>query len=1095
MLLIPCPWCGPRDEAEFHYGGQAHVPYPDAPAELTDEEWARYLFFRDNPKGPFAERWSHAAGCRRWFNAVRDTSTNEILAVYRAREERPETAGPRPADPPPRPRRPARPARSARPALADEEAPAAASGRPEPSAAPLASDGSQPYRLPAGGRIDRSDPVTFVFDGVEHRGFRGDTLASALLAGGVVQTGTSIKYGRPRGVFCAGVEEPNAVVQIEAPFPEPMLPATTVELYDGLVATSLPGQGRLAAEPDPARYDAVHAHCDLLVVGAGPAGLAAAATAARSGARVILADERPEPGGSLLGTGELPGWADATAARLDAAPEVRVLRRTTVFGHYDDNHLLAVERRTGHLGAQAPARVSRERVWRIRARRVVLATGAHERSLAFADNDRPGVMLAASARAYVHRYGVLPGRRAVVFTTNDSAYAAALDLARAGTDVVAVVDTRPEPGEWADRVRQAGVEVLAGHAVTATDGAPRLTSVTVAPYGGPTGPGDGRRAADVEQEARRREFAADLLLVSGGWNPVAHLYSQAGGRLRHDEAIGAFVPDGCRQAVEAAGAANGVFDLAEVLAQGAAAGARALEAEGYTPDPPALPEVSAAPRTTPPQQVFTVPGRDGAPRFVDLQRDVTVDDLTRATGAGMRSVEHTKRYTTAGTAGDQGKTSGVLASGVVAELLGVDIRALGTTTYRPPYTPVSFAALAGRDRGALHDPVRTTALHEWHVAHGALFENVGQWKRPWYYPRDGEDMAAAVRRECAATREGVGFMDASTLGKIDVRGPDAAAFLDLLYTNMMSTLKVGMIRYGVMCRLDGMVFDDGTVIRLDEDRFLVTTTTGNAAAVLDWMEEWLQTEWPDLRVHCTSVTEQWATVALAGPRSREVLGALAPRLAVAQDDFPFMAWRDTTVAGVDARVCRISFSGELAYEINVSPWEAQTLWDALYEAGAPYGITPYGTETMHVLRAEKGYPIIGQDTDGTVTPQDLGMGWAVSKTKPDFLGKRSFSRADTVRLDRKQLVGLLPEDPGTFLPEGTHLVADSVLPAPPVPMLGHVTSSYRSAALGRTFALALVKGGRERIGERLYAPVGDRLVPVTVASPVLYDPEGARRDG
>ncbi|OXY92430.1 sarcosine oxidase subunit alpha family protein [Streptomyces diastatochromogenes] len=1071
MLLIPCPWCGPRDEAEFHYGGQAHVPYPQAPAALTDEEWARYLFFRDNPKGPFAERWSHAAGCRRWFNAVRDTSTNEILAVYRAGEERPETLERRAVPARPRPASPARPA-------FEDEAPSGPIGAP--GAEPPARDTTQPYRLSTGGRVDRSAPLTFTFDGTEYQGFRGDTLASALLANGVIQAGTSIKFGRPRGVFSAGVEEPNAVVQIEAPFPEPMLPATTVELYDGLVASSLPGQGRLATEPDPARYDAVHAHCDLLVVGAGPAGLAAAAAAARSGARVILADDRPELGGSLLGTGELLDWVDESGEQLDAVPEVRVLRRTTVFGYYDDNHLLAVERRTNHLGAEAPEKVSRERVWRIRARRVVLATGAHERSLAFADNDRPGVMLAASARAYVNRHGVLPGRHAVVFTTNDSAYAAALDLAAAGVDVTAIVDTRPEPGQWADRARAAGIEVLSGHAVTGTQGDARLTTVTVAPYG---------------EAIAQREFAADLLLVSGGWNPVAHLFSQAGGKLRHDAALGSFVPDTCRQAVEVVGSARGALDLAATLAQGAAAGARAVEAEGYTAEAPRLPAVAAQPRQTPPLHVYVVPGASDAPRFVDLQRDVTVDDLARATGAGMRSVEHTKRYTTAGTANDQGKTSGVLASGIVAELLGVDISALGTTTFRPPYTPVSFATLAGRDRGALHDPVRTTALHDWHVAHGALFENVGQWKRPWYYPQDGEDMEAAVLRECRAAREGVALMDASTLGKIDVQGPDAAVLLDRLYTNMMSTLKVGMIRYGVMCRPDGMVFDDGTVIRLAQDRYLVTTTTGNAAAVLDWMEEWLQTEWPELRVHCTSVTEQWATVALVGPRSREVLGALAPRLAVSNDDFPFMAWRESTVAGIEARVCRISFSGELAYEINVSPWAARALWEAVYEAGAPYGITPYGTETMHVLRAEKGYPIIGQDTDGTVTPQDLGMSWVVSKKKPDFIGKRSHARADTARPDRKHLVGLLPEDPGTFLPEGTHLVADSVLPAPPVPMLGHVTSSYRSATLGRTFALALIKGGRERIGERLYAPVGDHLVPVTVASPVLYDPEGARRDG
>jgi sarcosine oxidase subunit alpha len=1085
MLLIPCPWCGPRDEAEFHYGGQAHVPYPDDPSALTDQEWARYLFFRDNPKGPFAERWSHAAGCRKWFNAVRDTATNEILAVYRAGEERPATLEPRPVH-------------SACPGVPplgefEDKAPSGPTGAQE--AKPLqdgtrrggggaasisGSAAGQPFRHPTRGRIHRGTPLTFTFDGTEYQGHRGDTLASALLANGVIEAGTSIKLGRPRGIFSAGVEEPNAVVQIEAPFPEPMLPATTVELYDGLVASSLSGQGRLATEPDPARYDAVHAHCDLLVVGAGPAGLAAAAAAARSGARVILADDQPELGGSLLGTAEHLDWVADVTGQLDTAPEVRVLRRTTVFGYYDDNHLLAVERRTNHLGADAPEHVSRERVWRIRARRVVLATGAHERSLAFADNDRPGVMLAASARTYVNRHGVLPGRHAVVLTTNDSAYPAALDLTAAGVDIVAIVDTRPTPGEWAQRARQAGIEVVAGHAVTGTEGDARLTAVTVAPYGESVG---------------QREFTADLLLVSGGWNPVAHLFSQSGGKLRYDEALGSFVPDTCRQAVEVVGSASGVLDPAEVLAQGAAAGARAIEAEGYTPQAPRLPAVADRPRQTPAMHVYVVPGASDAPRFVDLQRDVTIDDLARAAGAGLRSVEHTKRYTTAGTANDQGKTSGVLASGVVAELLGVDISALGTTTFRPPYTPVSFAALAGRDRGALSDPVRTTAIHEWHVAHGALFENVGQWKRPWYYPQDGEDMAAAVLRECAAARDGVAFMDASTLGKIDVQGPDAGVFLDRLYTNMMSTLKVGMIRYGVMCRPDGMVFDDGTVIRLAQDRFLVTTTTGNAAVVLDWMEEWLQTEWPELRVHCTSVTEQWATVALVGPRSRDVLGALAPQLAVANDDFPFMAWRETTVAGIEARVCRISFSGELAYEVNVSPWEALTLWQALHEAGSLYGITPYGTETMHVLRAEKGYPIIGQDTDGTVTPQDLGMNWVVSKKKPDFIGKRSYARADSVRADRKHLVGLLPEDPGTFLPEGTHLVADSELPAPPVPMLGHVTSSYRSAALGRTFALALIKGGRDRIGERLYAPVGDRLVPVTVASPVLYDPEGARRDG
>jgi sarcosine oxidase, subunit alpha len=875
----------------------------------------------------------------------------------------------------------------------------------------------QEFRTERGGLVDRSRVLPFRFDGQDYEGYAGDTLASALLANGVHRTGSSIRLGRPRGIFAAGVEEPNALVQIEEPFPEPMLPATVVELYDGLVARGLNGRGRLATEPDPARYDARHAHCDVLVVGAGPAGLAEASSAASSGARVIVVDEQPP----------------LRAPDLD--PGVRFLGRTTAFGYYDDNYVVAVERRTNHLGRSAPTHLSRERIWRIRAREVVLATGAHERSLAFADNDRPGVMLAGAARTYLNRYGVRAGRRAVVMTTNDSAYAAALDLHAAGVEIAAVADLRPGGSPaLAQRCAERGIEVLDGHAVARVVGEERVSAVTLRHRdGGPD-----------------RDLDADLLLVSGGWNPVVALYSQAGGTLTYDDERGAFRPvGGCRQNV------------------------RVVE-------PPANPGIT----------VWTLPGTDYASHFVDLQRDVTVADIERATGTGMRSVEHVKRYTTAGTAHDQGKTSGTLTSGVVAGLLGVEVGELGTTTFRPPYAPVSFAALAGRDRGMRYDPVRVTALHEWHVAQGAPFENVGQWKRPWYYPRDGEDMITAVLRECRAAREGVAMMDASTLGKIDVSGPDAAVLLDRLYTNMMSTLKVGFIRYGVMCRPDGMVFDDGTVSRLAEDRFLVTTTTGNAAAVLDWMEEWLQTEWPELRVHCTSVTEHWATIAVVGPRSRDVVAALAPGLDVSRAGFGFMTWRDTDIAGLPGRICRISFSGELAYELNVSWWDAVALWEAVLAAGAGHGITPYGTETMHVLRAEKGYPIIGQDTDGTVTPYDLGLGWAVSTKKADFIGKRSFARADTSRTDRKQLVGLLPDDRRTLLPEGAHLVATPSLPA-----LGHVTSSYHSATLGRPFALALIRSGPDRIGERVYAPLGDDLVPVTITGAVLYDPEGARRDG
>ncbi|MEV6156674.1 2Fe-2S iron-sulfur cluster-binding protein [Nonomuraea sp. NPDC052129] len=908
-------------------------------------------------------------------------------------------------------------------------------------------------RLDRGGLVDRSVVLPFSFDGRRMEGHPGDTLASALLANGVRVVGHSVELGRPRGVFSAGPEEPNALVRVGA---DPMLAATTVELYEGLAAWSLRGKGRVDPHAtDDRRCDKGYLHCDVLVVGGGPAGLAAALSAGVAGARVILVDDQPRLGGDLLNSRvRLDGaraldWVALVRARLASMPDVRVLTRTTAIGYYDHNYVVAVERRPRG-----------ERLWHLRAAQVVLATGAQERSLAFPGNDRPGVMLASAARTYVNRFGVRPGRRAVVFACTDSGYEAARDLRAAGVEIAAIIDPRPRAGadELAEQVATgASAEIITGTVTgTVADADGLLTEVLV---------GD-------------RRFEADLLAVAGGWNPVVHLFSQSQGRTVFDEEAQAFVPGVSAQAERSAGACRGRYGTAEAIQDGYAAGCQAARPTGKRQGGGfRVPETDELP-LRPPAALWVVDPQS-TDAFADLHRDVTVADLARAAGTGMRSVEHVKRYTTAGTGADQGKTSGAVVAGVMSALLGAAPGQVGTTTFRPPYTPVSFATLAGRDRGALSDPVRTTAPHASHVARGAVFEDVGQWKRPRYFPLDGETMEQAVLRECRAARTGVAAMDASTLGKIDVRGADAGEFLDRIYTNVYSTLPVGSCRYGVMCTADGMVFDDGTTTRLADDRYLMTTTTGNAAAVLDWLEEWRQTEWPGLEVSFTSVTDHWATVAVVGPKAREIIGLIAP----GAEELAFMTYAATSVLGVDGRVFRISFSGELAYEVNVPWWYGRALWETVLDLGA----VPYGTETMHVLRAEKGFAIVGQETDGTVTPQDLGMSWLVSKRKPDFVGKRSHARPDTARDGRKRLVGLLADDPAAFVAEGAQVVG------PTGPMLGHVTSSYLSAALGRSFSLAMVHG--VAVGDRLSAVSGEAAVPVTVVEPVFYDPDNTRRDG
>ena len=999
---------------------------------------------------------------------------------------------------------------------------------------------TQPFRLPAGGVIDRGRVLNFRFDGRAYEGHPGDTLASALLANGVRLVARSFKYHRPRGIVAAGAEEPAALVQLEeGAHTEPNRRPGDIALYEGLRAASqhawpslavdfgalagrlapllpagfyyktfmrprllweglwepllrrMAGLGRAPALPDPARYDKRHIHCDVLVVGGGPAGLAAALAAGRAGARTILADSDTHFGGALLRRacriGERDGaaWAAAAVAELQALPAMHLLPATTVLGHYDDNYLVAAEQVAQGPGATGRPR---QRLWHIRARRVVLATGALERPLVFPDNDRPGIMLASAVETYLHRYAVLPGSRAVLFADNDDAYAVAAALAEAGVAVAAIVDPRPAAGARA-RDQVAGLPYYGAHAVVGTAGRAGLRRVWL---------------RSLDGAGRDSAIDCDLLAVSGGWNPTLHLYAQAQGRLSFDARIAAFVPAGSEAAVECVGAARGSFALGQCLAEGAAAGARAatlcgFAAAGEPVAPPAVEDPGeAAPGPLLPTASLALHGRGARRAFVDLHNDVTAADIALAVREGYGAVEHLKRYTTLGMGPDQGKTGNLTGLALLAATTGRTIAASGTTGFRPPFVPVAYGLLAGRERGPLADPLRLTPMHDWHVASGAVFEDVGQWRRPRYYPRPGEDMAAAVRRECLAARDRVALFDASSLGKIELSGRDAARFLDRLTINRWQNLAVGRCRYGVMCRDDGMVFDDGVGARLAPERFVITTTTGNAEAVLDWLDEWLQTEWPELEVFCTAVTEEWANATLLGPRAREVLAVLAPDLPLAAASFPFMALREGEVAGIPARIFRVGVSGELSYEINVPADCGLALWQRLIEAGMPHGIAPCGTEAMNTLRAEKGYISIGRETDGSVTPNDLGFGALIARDgdnpRRDFIGRRALRRSAMTRPDRKQLVGLLPDNPAEILPEGAQLVAE-LGGTPPVPMIGHVTSSCHGARLGRSFALALVEGGRSRHGEAVWAPLADRIIAARICPPVFYDLDNRRRDG
>ncbi len=1004
---------------------------------------------------------------------------------------------------------------------------------------------TQRNRLDTGGRIDRGTPLGFKFNGQHYQGFAGDTLASALLANGVDVIGRSFKYSRPRGIVAASAEEPNAVFQLGATEATqvPNVRATQQELFDGLVSqpTSgwpglkidfmgvvgsllgrmLPpgfyyktfmfpqaawdtyekyirkaaGLGRSPRKPDVDTYDHLNHHTDVLIVGAGPTGLSAALSAARAGARVILADEQAEMGGSLLDcTDKLDDkpaaeWVRGTLQELAGYDNVLLLPRATVNGYHDHNFLTIHERRTDHCADHAPTNLSRQRLHRVRARWVVLATGAHERPLVYGHNDLPGCMLASAVSTYINRYAVVPGRKLVLMTTNDNAYRTAFDWQDAGREVVAIVDTRAyATGAWQAEAERRGLKILKGMAVIEARGRQRVTGAVVA---GLTS--DGNRVT-----GDRQILNCDTLASSGGWSPVVHLSCHTGSRpVWDDDAIG-FLPGKTVQQQLVAGAVNGRYSLSDCLTDGASIGAEAATKAGFPAKPATVPFVRTRPEIGA-MALFCVPHpkpNSRAPKqFVDFQTDVTAAAIELATREGFESIEHIKRYTAMGFGTDQGKLGNINGMAVAAKSLNQTIPETGTTIFRPNYTPVTFGAIAGRHCNDLFDPIRYSAMHEWHVRNGARFEDVGQWKRPWYFPKADETMQQALNRECLATRESVGILDASTLGKIDIQGKDAREFLGRIYTNAWAKLPVGKCRYGLMCKEDGMVFDDGVTSCMGENHFVMTTTTGGAAGVLEWLELYHQTEWPELDVYMNTVTDHWATMTLAGPNARKLLAELTDDIDLDRDRFRFMDWRQGTVAGVPARVFRISFTGELSYEINVQANYGLHVWETLFDHGAKYKLTPYGTETMHILRAEKGFIIAGQDTDGSVHPYDLGMSWAVKEDKPfSFIGKRGMKREDCVRANRKQLVGIKTKDPSVVLPEGAQAVDNPDHPLP-VPMLGHITSSYYSACLGRSIALGVIKGGHNRMGDTVHYPLADgRIVEAEICNTIFLDPEGERQN-
>jgi heterotetrameric sarcosine oxidase alpha subunit len=984
------------------------------------------------------------------------------------------------------------------------------------------------HRLGSGGLVDRTRPLSFSFDGRSYGGFAGDTLASALMANGVKLVGRSFKYHRPRGFLTSGSEEPNALVELRTGARrEPNTRATTAELFDGLVAASqnrwpslafdvgaindrlssflvagfyyktfmwppkfwealyeplirrAAGLGRAAAAEDPDTYENAFAHCDVLVIGGGPTGLTAALAAGRAGARVILCDEDFRLGGRLLGeryeVDGKPGieWVAQVEAELDALPEVRVMRRTTVTSVFDHGQYAAVERVNDHV-AVPPEHQPRQRTWKIVAKRAVLAAGALERTIAFGNNDRPGVMLAGATRSYINRYAATPGKRLALFSNNDDGWRTAADAHAAGIEVAAVIDSRPEPDA---RFAALGIKVFTGARVSHVHGRHEVQAIDL-----------------IDADGRTVKIDCDALAVSGGWNPAVHLTCHLNGKPVWNEQLAAFVPGAVPERMHVAGAANGAMKLADCLSGGLAAGALAAVECGFPIASMAMPNAEDEPAAVTP--LWHVK-ESKAKAFVDFQNDVTTKDIALANQEGFSSVEHLKRYTTLGMATDQGKVANVSGLAILAEVSGRAILQVGTTTYRPPYVPVSFGAMAGHHRGKDFRPIRLPPSHQWAAEQGAVFVESGQWLRAQYYPRGAEtDWLETVNREVAATRASVGVCDVSTLGKIEIEGADAAIFLDRVYTNTFSTLPVGKARYGLMLREDGFVMDDGTTSRLAPERFFMTTTTAQAGRVMQHLEFCHQVLWPALDVQMVSVSEQWAQFSIAGPRSREVLRKLVDeKFDLSDKAFPYLAVKEISVAGgITARLYRLSFSGEMAYELGVPARYGDAAIRAIMAAGEEFGITPYGTEALGVMRVEKGH-VAGNEINGQLTARDLGLGRMMS-TRKDYIGRVMAQRPALVAPDRPALVGFLPVDRTARLRAGAHFIPVGAAVAAENDE-GYMTSVAFSPMLKCWIGLGVLTRGPQRIGERVraYDPVRNGDVEVEICNPVFFDPEGARLHG